>query len=118
MSKVYLNAVVDTNLSHAFGSLYVSNRPEASVPMLHNDVLPFYEKREVKVSAAVLTGSGREYCRTEARPYKIYLALNEVEHRTTKVRGARRPPASPSGSTGRPWTSSSGWPLGPSSMNQ
>lgn len=85
VGKVYLNAVVDTYSSHAFGFLHVSKRPEAAVAVLHNDVLPFYEEREIEVSA-ILTDNGREYCGTEAHPYELYLALNDIEHRRTKVR--------------------------------
>jgi len=35
---------------------------------------------------AVLTDNGREYCGTEAHPYEVYLALNDIEHRKTRVR--------------------------------
>jgi transposase InsO family protein len=35
-----------------------------------------------------VTDNGREFCGGEGHPYRIYLALNEIGHRTTK---ARRP---------------------------
>ncbi len=35
---------------------------------------------------AVLTDNGREFCGTESHPYEIYLALNDIEHRRTKIR--------------------------------
>ncbi len=35
---------------------------------------------------ALLTDNGREFCGTEAHPYEMYLALNDLEHRRTKVR--------------------------------
>jgi transposase InsO family protein len=53
--------------------------------VLHNDVLPFYADRGLRVEA-VLTDNGKEYCGTAAHPYELYLALNDVEHRTTRVR--------------------------------
>lgn len=53
--------------------------------MVHNDVLPFYRDRGLTVSS-ILTDNGREYCGTEAHRYEIYLALNDIEHRRTKVR--------------------------------
>lgn len=34
----------------------------------------------------ILTDNGREYCGKEHHPYELYLALNEIEHRTTKVK--------------------------------
>ena len=38
---------------------------------------------------AVLTDNGREFCGTERHPYELYLALNDIEHRKTKVRSPR-----------------------------
>jgi transposase InsO family protein len=35
---------------------------------------------------AILTDNGKEYCGTDAHAYELYLALNEIEHRTTKVK--------------------------------
>jgi transposase InsO family protein len=85
VGKVYLHAVVDTYGSYAFGFLHTSKQPEAAVAVLHNDVLPFYQDRGLTV-AAVLTDNGREFCGTESHPFELYLALNDIEHRRTKVR--------------------------------
>lgn len=52
-------------------------------------MLPFYEALGVKVGA-VLTDNGREYCgRQDNHPYELLLAMEEIEHRTTKVRSPR-----------------------------
>jgi transposase InsO family protein len=48
-------------------------------------VLPFYAERGIKVDA-VLTDNGREFCGTDHHPFELYLALNDIEHRRTKVR--------------------------------
>ena len=85
VGKVYLQAVVDTFSSHAFGLLATSKQPETAALLLHNDVLPFYRERQIQVSA-LLTDNGREFCGTEAHPYELYLALNDIEHRRTQVR--------------------------------
>jgi transposase InsO family protein len=85
VGKVYLHAVVDTYSSFAFGFLHVSKQPEAAVAVLHNEALPFYAQRELKVEN-VLTDNGREFCGGEGHPYQIYLALNETGHRSTKVK--------------------------------
>jgi transposase InsO family protein len=37
----------------------------------------------------VLTDDGREFCGTERHPYELYLALNDIEHRKTRVRTPR-----------------------------
>lgn len=88
VGKVYLHAVVDTYSSFAFGFLHVSKQPEAAVAVLHNEALPFYAERNLKVEN-VLTDNGREFCGGEGHPYRVYLALNEIGHRTTQVRRPR-----------------------------
>lgn len=85
VGKVYLQAVVDTFSSYAFGLLATSKQPETAALLLHNEVLPFYRERGIEVSA-LLTDNGREFCGTEAHPYELYLALTEIEHRRTQVR--------------------------------
>ncbi len=83
--KVYLHAVVDTYGSYAFGFLHTTKQPEAAVAVLHNDVLPFYQTRAIPITA-VLTDNGREFCGTDTHPYELYLQLNDIEHRRTRVR--------------------------------
>ena len=85
IGKVYLHAVVDTYGSYAFGFLHVSKQPEAAVAVLHNEVLPFYRHLDLPVGA-VLTDNGREFCGTDKHPYELYLDLNGIEHRRTRVR--------------------------------
>ncbi|WP_126427045.1 IS481 family transposase [Brevibacillus marinus] len=85
VGKVYLQAVVDTYGSYAFGFLHTGKLPECAVAILHNDVLPFYRKHGLTVSA-VLTDNGREFCGRDTHPYELYLALNDIEHRKTRVR--------------------------------
>ena len=85
IGKVYLHAVVDTYGSYAFGFLHISKQPEAAVAVLHNDVLPFYRNLDLPVSA-ILTDNGREFCGTERHPYELYLDLNGIEHRRTRVK--------------------------------
>ena len=34
----------------------------------------------------MLTDNGREFCGTDSHPYEVYLALNDIEHRRTRVR--------------------------------
>ena len=88
VGRVYMHTVVDTYNSLAFGFLHVSKQPEAAVAVLYNDVIPFYKKHKIKVEN-ILTDNGREFCGTESHPYQIYLELNEINHRKTKVRTPR-----------------------------
>ena len=88
VGRVYLHAVVDTFGSYAFGFLHVSKQPEAAVAVLHNDVLPFYRNLDLPVGA-ILTDNGREFCGTERHPYELYLDLNGIKHRRTRVRSPK-----------------------------
>lgn len=85
VGRIYLHVVVDTYGSLAFGFLHTTKRPEAAVAVVHNDVLPFYATHDIPVRT-ILTDNGREFCGTDNHPYELYLALNELEHRRTKVR--------------------------------
>jgi transposase InsO family protein len=88
VGKVYMQAVVDTYGSYAFAYLHTGKLPEHAVAILYNDVLAQYEEWGFTVSA-LLTDNGREYCGTESHPYELFLELNEIEHRKTKVRNPR-----------------------------
>lgn len=88
IGRVYLHAIVDNFGSHAFGYLHTSKTPEPTVCLLHNDVLPFYQDRGLAVSA-ILTDNGTEFCGRETHPFELYLALNDIEHRRTKIRSPK-----------------------------
>lgn len=89
IGRIYLQAVVDTYGSVAFGKLYTSKRQETTADVLYGRVLPFYEKHGLTIEA-ILTDNGTEY---KGRPtihlYEIFLELNDIEHRTTKVASPR-----------------------------
>lgn len=89
VGKVYVQVVVDTFCSLAFAKVYTSKMPITACDLIYDRVLPFYEALNVKVGA-VLTDNGREYCgRAEVHPYELLLAIEEIEHRTTKVRSPK-----------------------------
>lgn len=85
VGRIYLQAVVDTYGSYAFGKLYTSKLSETAVDVLYDRVLPFYEAHGLKVEH-ILTDNGREYCgRAMIHPYQIFLELYDIKHRRTKV---------------------------------
>ena len=86
VGKVYLQAVVDTYGSYAFGYLHTGKMPEHATTILHNDVIPQYQDWGLKINS-MLTDNGVEFCgRLDHHPYELYLQLNDIEHRRTKVR--------------------------------
>jgi transposase InsO family protein len=88
VGQVYLQVVIDTYGSYAFGYLHTTRMAEHSAAIVHNEVLPQYRDWGIKVKA-MLTDNGTEYCGTDSHPYELYLALNEIEHRRTKVKSPR-----------------------------
>lgn len=85
VGRIYLQAVVDTYSSFAFGKLYTSKLPETAVDVVYDRVLPFYEAQGLQVEH-ILTDNGREYCgRPMIHPFAIFLELNDIGHRRTKV---------------------------------
>jgi transposase InsO family protein len=85
VGRVYLQAVIDTYGSYAFGKLYTSKLPETAADILYDKALPFYEEHNLKVEH-ILTDNGREYCgRVMVHPYQIFLELYDIGHRRTKV---------------------------------
>jgi transposase InsO family protein len=89
VGKVYVQVVVDVFCSLAFAKVYNSKMPITAADLLYDRVLPFYEALGVPVGA-VLTDNGREFCgRPETHPYQLLLAMEGIDHRTTRVRSPR-----------------------------
>jgi transposase InsO family protein len=86
IGKIYLQTVVDCHSRFAFGHLYTSKVPVTAVHVLNEKVLPFFEEQNCPI-ISILTDNGREYCgRMDHHPFELFLQLEEIEHRTTKVR--------------------------------
>lgn len=89
VGKVYVQVVVDVFCSLAFAKVYTSKMPVTACDLVYDRVLPFYEALGVEVGA-ILTDNGREFRgKSESHPYELLLALEGIEHRTTKVRSPR-----------------------------
>ena len=90
VGKVYIQTVPDCFSRHVWARLYTSKMPVTAVQILNNHVLPFFEEHGARVET-VLSDNGREYCgreycgREDRRPYELFLQLEEIEHRRTKV---------------------------------
>lgn len=85
VGRVYAQTFVDAHCSWAAAKLYLSKLPMTAVDLLHDRVLPQYEGAGVSLER-VLTDNGREYCgRPLHHPYELYLTVQQMEHRNTKV---------------------------------
>lgn len=86
VGKVYLQTVIDCYSRYAWGRLYTSKMPVTAVHVMNNDVLPTFEAHDATITT-VLSDNGREFCgRPDRHPYELFLQLEEIEHRTTRVR--------------------------------
>ena len=85
VGRIYLQTVIDCHSRYAFGRLYTTKLPVTAVHVLNNDVLPFFEQHDVPV-LTILSDNGREFCgRPDRHPYELFLQLEGIEHRTTRV---------------------------------
>lgn len=86
VGRVYLQSAIDCHSRYAWGRLYTTKLPVTAVHLLNEDVLPFFDQHDAKVTT-VLSDNGREFCgRPDRHPYELFLQLEGIEHRTTKVR--------------------------------
>lgn len=77
--------MLDCFSRYVWARLYTSKMPVTAVQILNNHVLPFFEEQGVKIRT-ILSDNGREYCgRPDKHPYELFLQLEDIEHRTTKV---------------------------------
>jgi len=86
VGKIYLQTAIDCHSRYAWARLYPSKLPVMAVHLMNNDVIPTFEAHNAKITA-VLSDNGREFCgRPDQHPYELFLQLEEIEHRTTRVK--------------------------------
>jgi len=86
IGRIYLQTVIDCHSRYAWGRLYTTKLPLTAVQTLNNHVLPTFEEHNARITT-VLSDNGREFCGREDRhPYELFLQLEGIEHRRTKVR--------------------------------
>lgn len=86
VGKLYLQSAIDCHSRYGWGRLYTSKLPITAVHLMNNDVLPTFEAHGAKIET-VLSDNGREFCgRPDKHPYELFLQLEEIEHRTTRVK--------------------------------
>lgn len=86
VGKLYLQTAIDCHSRYGWARLYPSKLPVTAVHLMNNDVLPTFEKAAARIEV-VLSDNGREFCgRADRHPYELFLQLEEIEHRTTRVK--------------------------------
>ncbi len=86
VGKVYLQTAIDCHSRYAWARLYTSKLPLTAVHLMNHDVIPTFEAHDAKIET-VLSDNGREFCgRPDQHPYELFLQLEEIDHRTTRVK--------------------------------
>ena len=86
IGKIWLQTAIDCHSRYAWARLYPSKLPVTAVHTLNHDVLPTFEAHKAKIDV-ILSDNGREFCgRPDRHPYELFLQLEEIEHRTTRVK--------------------------------
>jgi transposase InsO family protein len=86
VGKVYLQTAIDCHSRYAWARLYPSKLPVTAVHLMNTDVIPTFENHDAKIDT-VLSDNGREFCgRPDQHPYELFLQLEEIEHRTTRIK--------------------------------
>jgi transposase InsO family protein/transposase-like protein len=86
VGKVYLQTAIDCHSRYAWARLYPNKLPITAVQLLDAEVLPTFEAHGATIDA-ILSDNGREFCgRPDRHPYELFLQLEGIAHRTTKVR--------------------------------
>ena len=66
--------------------MYTSKLPVTAAHVLNDRVLPVFEEHGIRIRT-ILSDNGREFCgRPDRHPYELFLQLEGIEHRTTRVR--------------------------------
>jgi transposase InsO family protein len=86
VGKLYLQTSIDCHSRYAWARLYPSKLPVTAVHLMNTDVIPTFEEHGATIET-VLSDNGREFCgRPDQHPYELYLQLEEIDHRTTRVK--------------------------------
>ncbi len=86
VGKIYLQTAIDCHSRFAWARLYPNKLPITAVHLMNNNVIPTFEAAKAKIYV-VLSDNGREFCgRPDRHPYELFLQLEDIEHRTTKVK--------------------------------
>lgn len=86
VGRIYQQTFIDTYSKVAVVKLYDRKSALVAAVLLNDQVLPFFEERQVR-SLRVLTDRGSEYCgNLEHHEYELFLALEDINHSKTKAR--------------------------------
>ena len=86
VGRIHQQTFVDTHSKWATAKLYTAKTPITTADLLNDRVMPFFASQQMGI-IRMLTDRGTEYCgKVETHDYKLYLAVNDIEHTKSKTR--------------------------------
>ena len=83
---MYLQTAIDCHSRYGWSRLSPNKMPVTAGHLMNHDVLRTFEVARARIDA-VLSDNGREFSvRHDRHPYELYLQLEDIEHRTTKIK--------------------------------
>jgi hypothetical protein len=86
---IYQQTFVDTTSKVAFAKLYDRKTPITAADLLNDQVVPFFDEREVKLSRAPTDRGTQYYGNPEHHAYALALAIENTDHSRTRAKGPR-----------------------------
>ena len=85
VGKVYLQSALDCHSRYGWARLHPNKMPVTAVHLMNHHVLSTFKAARGRIEV-VLSENGHEFCgRPDPHPSELYLQLEDIEHRTTKV---------------------------------
>ena len=86
VGRVYQQTFIDTYAKVAMVKLYDRRNALVAADLLNDRVVPFFDSHDIPL-LRILTDRGTEYCgNREHHEYQLYLALEDIDHSTTRAR--------------------------------
>ena len=86
VGKIYLQTAIGCYSRYAWARLYPNKLPITAVHLMNNNVLPTFEQAGANINVVLSDNGGEFRGRPDRHPYELFLQLEQIEHRTTKVR--------------------------------
>lgn len=89
LGPIYMQTVIDPYSSYAFAFLHTDRHARFAVRMLHQEILPFFQKKGLKIET-IITGLSQEFCSKKENPFLLYLGLHGIQHEKKSVKSLKK----------------------------
>jgi transposase InsO family protein len=86
VAKVYLQTAIDCHSNYACARPYTSKLPITVVHIMNHYVIPSLKEQNARIKVVLSDNGGDFSGRPDKHPFELYLQLENIEHRTTRVK--------------------------------